>query len=90
MTTELIDKYDNERCYCRKLGHHLTFAYCRTTTESTICPEILNCWFEKLPVREFIESHYSPKEIEALFTHKQPKLTSLVELIAKAKERAGQ
>ena len=37
---------DERETYCRKLGHKLRFAYCRTTDGDTVCPKILDCWFE--------------------------------------------
>ena len=82
-----MDKYDSEEVYCRKLGHHLTFQYCRTVNRQLPCHKIADCWFEQLPIREFLEQHYTAEEIEQILTPPQDKMSSLIELIQKAQNR---
>lgn len=82
-----IAQHDKTQIYCRKLGHHLTFLYCRTTEGSNLCPKILDCWFEVFDVRAFLEQHYTEPEIETVFKAPQPKVASLIELIEKARKR---
>ncbi len=83
------DQHDSIEDYCRMLGHHLSFGYCRTMANGTPCFKILDCWFENFDVKSFIEEHYEPEEIKAFLTPPKPKMASLVELIQKAKEGAG-
>jgi hypothetical protein len=39
--------FDDEDCYCRILGHYLSFSYCRSCQEGAPCFKILDCWFER-------------------------------------------
>jgi hypothetical protein len=75
--------------YCRMLGHYIPFDYCRTQQNGNPCSKILDCYHERIPIREFIESHYSEKEREGLFKESAPKISSLIELIEKAKARSA-
>ncbi len=79
-----IDHFDKEELYCRKLGHHLKFEYCRTEHNGTPCPKIRDCWFEKIPIDEYLTQNYSSEEIAYLFQPPKPKITSIFEIIQKA------
>jgi len=82
-----MDKYDNERIYCRKLGHWITFNYCRQETGGLPCRKIVDCWFEKLQIKEFLNENYEEEKISYIFESSRPKLTSIIELIEQAKKR---
>jgi hypothetical protein len=86
----MINQYDNEQGYCRKLGHHLKFEYCRTEHNGKPCPLIFDCWFERLPVGYFMREHYKPEEVPYITQGKPQKVDTLLDLIQKAKERAEQ
>ncbi len=73
--------------YCRMLGHHIPFKYCRTANNGIPCAKILDCNFERIPIREFIESHYSDEEKEKIFSPAKQKIATIYELIEKAKNR---
>ncbi len=79
-----IDVYDGEAIYCRKLGHHLKFDYCRRESGELPCSRIAKCWAEKLPIDVFLETHFSAEDLETIFAPPVPKVTSLIELIQKA------
>ena len=79
--------YDAREGYCRKLGHHLKFAYCRTMKDGAPCEKILDCWFEKFDVRGFLETHYTEDEIAEIRKPQMPKTASLLELIEQARRR---
>ena len=81
-----MDRYDNERIYCRRLGHWLTFDYCRQETAGLPCRKIMDCWFDKIRIEEFLKENYKEEEISYLFDSSKPKLTSIIELIEKAKK----
>ena len=83
----MLVQYDNEEIYCRKLGHHLTFKYCRTEREGLPCAKVLDCWFENIPIEEFVRSNYSEAEIAAITAPPKPKVATLFDLIAEAKKR---
>ena len=83
---ESIASNDEREIYCRKLGHELRFAYCRTTEGETVCPRILDCWFERFDVLRFMAEHFPHHAIEALTAPPPPKAVSLLELIVRAQE----
>jgi hypothetical protein len=83
-----MDRYDNERNYCRMLGHEIAFHYCRTVAQGIPCRKIMDCWFESLPMREFIDECYSAEEQERIFREPAPRIASLIGLIEQARTRA--
>ncbi|NOX89598.1 MAG: hypothetical protein GXO77_11275 [Calditrichaeota bacterium] len=76
--------FDNVELYCRKLGHLLTFDYCRTENSGQLCTKIRDCWFEKIPIDEYLSANYSAEEISRLFKSPKPKVVTLFELIQRA------
>ncbi|HOO70834.1 MAG TPA: hypothetical protein PK926_03655 [Spirochaetota bacterium] len=80
------DCFDSVELYCRKLGHYVTFRYCRTLAQGMPCSGIYDCAFEKIPVREYMAEHYSDEEIAAILAPPQPKMASIIELIQQAKK----
>lgn len=83
----MIEKYDEKEGYCRMLGHFIPFRYCRTMNERLPCRTILDCWFARLPIREFIEDNYSQEEQQRIFTPPKPKLVSLAEIVENAQKK---
>lgn len=84
-----MDKYDNERIYCRRLGHWLTFNYCRQETDGFPCSKIMDCWFEKIQIKKFLKENYEEEKISYIFGYPKPKISSLVEIIEQAKKRTN-
>jgi len=82
-----LERYDEINGYCRTLGHHIPFKYCRTLQNGLPCAKILNCFFERFPIQEFIDNHYSEQQKSQIFKIQEPKLNSILELIAQAKNR---
>lgn len=87
MTDSRIDAFDDKEGYCRLLGHHLRFSYCRTCREGLPCFKILDCWFENFDIRKFVEENYSAEEIRDFLEPPKPKMQSLMTLIQRAQER---
>ncbi len=81
--------HDSRETYCRRLGHYLTFGYCRTEREGLPCGRILDCWFEKLAIGDFLRENYSPEEIGRVTGPAPPKTVTLVELIERARRRSA-
>jgi hypothetical protein len=81
------EAFDTVAGYCRMLGHEVTFSYCRTVREGLFCHRILDCWFERIPVREFVERFYSPGEREIAFRPPESRMVTLYDLIRKANAR---
>lgn len=82
-----IDEHDSLEKYCPKLGHALTFQYCRCESNKLPCSRIADCWQEKLPVREFLDSNYSLEEKKFIFRPAKNKLLSLFEIIQKSQAK---
>lgn len=82
-----MTRYDEQTIYCRMLGHAVPFRYCRTTADQTPCRKIMDCWFEIIPIREYLEEHFSPEQLSAFFKPPEPKMTSLLDLIEQARKR---
>jgi hypothetical protein len=83
-----IDKYDNEEIYCRKLGHHLQFNYCRQEQQQSPCAAVIRCWQSRIPVDDFLSSSFSPDEIAYLDEPPVSKVESLMDIILKAQKSA--
>lgn len=83
----MIEVYDNIEGRCKMLGHQVPFRYCRLVNGGLPCSGILDCWFERLEIADFIQSHYSDEEIEKILSPPKPKVTKLIELIEKARGR---
>ena len=80
----MITDYDDQEIYCPMLGHLLKFSYCRSTDGTTPCRKILNCWYQRFPVQEFMLSHFSEESIRKITAPPKNKVLSLLELIEKS------
>jgi hypothetical protein len=78
------EKYDSEEFYCPKLGHHLTFKYCRAENSELPCFRIQMCCSAKIPVQEYLSLHYPDEVIAQIFKPRENKLTSILNLVANA------
>jgi hypothetical protein len=78
--------FDTRQGYCRKLGHYLTFKYCRQEHHGLPCPKIRDCWFNDLNVDQFIRHNYKPEEIEYILQPAKPKISTIIDLIRQAQE----
>lgn len=85
----MIDQFDKKDGYCRMLGHVLPFHYCRTMNEGLPCGKILDCWFRRMPIKEFIERNYSDEEQQRIFQPPKPKMISIAEIVANVQKQAG-
>jgi hypothetical protein len=87
MTEGCSERFDQKTIYCRRLGHDLSFAYCRREAQGLPCRKILDCWFTVLDIRGYLEEYYRPQELAHIFTPPRPKMSTLVDLIKQAQER---
>ena len=76
---------------CPRLGHELTFGYCRQETRGRPCRLILDCWWERFDVRSFLQTHLPEEamaQVERAGAAPPPsKVLSLVDMIQQAKDR---
>jgi len=63
------------------------FAYCRTGTRALPCARIADCWFERIPIEEYLRRHYTPQELGAIFAPRPGKLTSILEIVQNVTSR---
>jgi len=87
----MINEHDQDLLRCRRLGHEVTFGYCRQETGGKPCRLVLDCWWEHFEVRSFLRAHLPEEtvaEVErAGASPPPPKILSLVEMIQQAKDR---
>ena len=81
------DKFDTESGYCRMLGHEVLFSYCKVAKNSIPCFKIMDCWFERLPISDYMKDNYAEDEIETILKKPENKVITLYELIEQAKKR---
>ncbi len=79
------DKYDVFEKRCPMLGHAITFKYCRTLNTNSPCRKIMDCWFEQIPIRQYLEDNFSEETIQNMLQPPKPKITSLLEMIEQAR-----
>jgi hypothetical protein len=79
----MIEQHDGLEGYCRRLGHYLSFHYCRRENEGLPCATIRDCWFERLPIGDFLERHYSPEQLARLQAPAQGKLSAILGLLSR-------
>jgi len=84
--TEELTTHDHRKRYCPLLGHHLHFKYCRAPASPLPCRRILDCWWRTFDVESFLRAHLSHEEIQELLAPRKDKMTSIVELIQKARD----
>lgn len=84
MKKELADKLIR----CPRLGDEMTFAYCLKESGALPCARIIHCWSLFFDVESFMKAQMPPEKFEQ-FMNAQPKdkVTSLIELIEKAKAK---
>ena len=72
------------------LGHPVQFSYCRSPGGPLPCRRIFDCWWETFDVESFVRAHYSGEEIETILAPRTDKMTSIVELIERARQAAAE
>jgi len=84
--TDKITRHDGLRRRCPRLGHEVSFAYCRSPAAPLPCRRIVDCWRETFDVKAFLEGHFTCKQIEQIAAPPADKMCSLIELIARARQ----
>ena len=85
-----IEDNDERELRCRRLGHMVRFRYCRTQEGRTVCPHILNCWWEVFDVEDFLREEL-PEEDFARLRKRSPrdKVGTLLDILQRVQERSG-
>ena len=72
---------------CRRLGHAVTFGYCRTQEGASVCPHVLDCWWETFDVRAFLAEHLPEEQLGRMRdSFARDKVVSLIELARQARQ----
>ncbi|MBW2028905.1 MAG: hypothetical protein JRH06_10430 [Deltaproteobacteria bacterium] len=73
---------------CPRLGHMISFSYCREENMGLPCLKTLDCWFQHFMVEDHLRRELSSEEWKKVFNKPPgPKVLSLVDLIEQAKKR---
>lgn len=87
MSKTTIPGNDNFSIRCPRLGHQVSFSYCRSENSGLPCFKILDCWYRYFPVEEYLKEELTPEEWAQVFEGPpRTKVMSLLELIEQAKK----
>jgi hypothetical protein len=80
--------YEAERqIRCPKLGHLVSFEYCRLEQAALPCTRALECWSAFFDAETYFRLELSPDEfVRCFLTAPQPKILTLMELIDNARK----
>ena len=78
---------DEFQIRCPRLGHQISFSYCRVENNGLPCFKTLDCWYQYFQVEDFLKKELSEEEFKKI-SRKQvkPKVLSLLEMIEQAKK----
>jgi hypothetical protein len=82
-----IEAHDDREGYCRMLGHQVPFSYCRAMADGLPCRLVADCWYTQFDAAGWLREHFTPEQIARITTPPKPKMTSLLDLIEKAKQQ---
>ena len=78
---------DEFQIRCPRLGHQISFSYCRVENTGLPCFKTLDCWYHHFQVEEFLKKELSEEEWKNAFGNQgKPKVLSLLEMIEQAKK----
>jgi hypothetical protein len=83
-----LNAHDDLEAHCRMLGHEVPFKYCRSLGEGLPCRRVADCWYMRFDVTAWLGAHYTPEQIARITAPPAPKLTSILDLIEKARKQA--
>ncbi|MCL7489501.1 MAG: hypothetical protein M8357_15145 [Desulfobulbaceae bacterium] len=79
---------DSLQIRCSKLGHQISFSYCRRENFGLPCIRIITCWHSIFRVEEYLRQELTDEEWREAFEKPvKPKVLTLVELIEQAQKR---
>ena len=84
-----MNQYDDKETYCRKLGHDVSFSYCRACSTGLPCRKVLDCWYAAFAVGDYLKSHYTPAELARVFEPQKPKVAQILDIVASVKRNAA-
>lgn len=89
MEKKIIPPQEDDEIRCPRLGHQISFSYCRSENKGKPCFKALDCWHVHFDVVGFFKAELSAEDWDKTFgAPPKPKLLSLVELIEQAKKNS--
>ena len=69
---------------CKQLGHNVPLSYCLKMNVKLPCPEIINCWEQKIKISQYISKNYTEDDIKNIFSKDyRPKIEKLIDIVNK-------
>jgi hypothetical protein len=88
MEEKITPPGDDYTIRCPRLGHPISFSYCRSENMGIPCFKTLDCWFEHFPVEGYLREALTGDEWAKAFQPSgKTKVMSILELIEQAKGR---
>lgn len=87
---DIMARIDALETRCPKLGHEVTFGYCRREANALPCPRALGCWSPRFPVALVLRRYLGDEAYAAAFeATPKSRVQSLMEAIEAAKQRCS-
>jgi len=78
---------DDYEIRCRKLGHEVSFSYCRFESTGLPCSKTIDCWYDHFLVEDLLRKELKVEEWDRVFVNPpKPKMVTLMDLIEQAKK----
>jgi len=73
---------------CPRLGGPVGFDYCLCCELEQPCFKVVDCWWETFDIVQYLKDHLPGEQFDRVMNARpKPKISSLVEVIAQAKQR---
>lgn len=73
---------------CPRLGGAVEFSYCMRCELEQPCFKVVDCWWETFDIVQYLQDHLSGDQFDRVMNARpKAKISSLVEVIAQAKQR---
>ena len=79
-----LEAFDDKKIYCRRLGHELSFHYCRQEDIGNPCFRIKDCWGQNFSLEDWLREHYPGFEIKGQKEGDLTKIQTIFDLAKKA------
>jgi hypothetical protein len=84
---EIVLPTDEKTIRCPRLGHQISFSFCRIENKGLPCFKALDCWYVHFPVEAYFRAELTQEQWDKSFSSpSKPKMLSLLELIEQAKK----
>lgn len=83
-------KKDDLEIRCPRLGGPVPFTYCeKTGRNGQPCFKVMDCWWQHFDVVDYLKKHLPAEALAELLDQRpRPKLTGILELIERARQKS--